>query len=195
MKNLLVTRLTDTSYLFWEPVTLSLSAPPQAHTFPVFSAIWCIKKKKNPTLSCSNDIDIIFSLSLAQELSITDVLLFLGWNPSPTRPDVHTGSLACLHSYPSISMAGCPLKQGTEPISTRQRASPVLAPTGTGASDTACPWRFFLVGSMARVGPRVSLQGPLTVEFLIAMHYVHSVLSLIREEMNSIISVASGFFW
>lgn len=77
---------------------------------------------------------------------------------------MHPGSLACLHSYPSISMAVCPLKQGAEPISTRQCASPIPAQIGTEASDTACPRRAFLVDGAAKVGPHVSLQGAVAVE-------------------------------
>lgn len=81
-------------------------------------------------------------------------------------------------------MAGCPLKQGAEPISTRQHASPRLAQTGTEASDTACPRRSFLVDGAARVGPRVSLQG--TVAVAIFNHRVcfHSVLFLVRKESS-----------
>ena len=62
-------------------------------------------------------------------------------------------------------MAGCPLQQGVEPISTRRCANPILAQTGTEANDTACPWRSFLLDRVAKVGPRVSLQETIAVEF------------------------------
>lgn len=79
-------------------------------------------------------------------------------------------------------MAGCPLKQGAEPISTKRRASPILAQTGTEASDTACPRRSFLVDSAAKAGPRVSLWGTVAVAIFNHRVCVHSVLFLGRKE-------------
>lgn len=111
------------------------------------------------------------------------------------RSDVHTGPLTCLHSYPSISMAGCPLKQGAEPISTRQHASPILAQTGTEASDTACPQRSFLVDGAAKEDLVFHSRELWPWQSLITVR-VFTLCSLLLEKKVVLLElVNSGFFF
>lgn len=85
---------------------------------------------------------------------------------------------------------GMPTSTIVEPISTRQRASPILAQTRIEASDTTCPQKPSLVDRAAKVGPRVSLWGTVAVEILFT-------LFLLLLEKKSVLShaVDPGFFF
>lgn len=181
MKKVLIPWLADSGYFFWKSITLTLLLllrPIPSLLFQLFGAF------KNKSHSKLQQWHWYHLLSFPGTGIQHNWLFWYFWAEIllVPRSDAHTGSLACLHSYPSISVAGCPLKQGVEPISTRPHASPILAQTETEASDTACPRRSIPVDNAAKVGPRVSFQGTVAEAIFNHCACAHSELFLVRRE-------------